>query len=133
VALPHEVAGHVLVDVGLLPGAERTVGDAAAGRALPLIVAEVVDHGLAVQLLFERGVLAAPRESCEPPRFGVLVGLVLAQLLLGRRHLLRLGADHTAGQRLQRRRHRLQLGAYVIELGALRLRLLAPGTVVIVG
>jgi hypothetical protein len=88
VALPDEVARHVLKQEAPLAVAEPLVGDAAAVRALALIVGEVVDHRLDAQLRLQGGALAPALERGEPPRLGVLVGLVLTQLLLRRRHLL---------------------------------------------
>src|SRR5262245_25729081 len=88
VALTHEVARHVLVEVGLLPSAERAICDPSATGALALVVAEVMDHRLAAELLLERSSLATPLERSQTPCLGIFIGLVLAQLLLGRRHLL---------------------------------------------
>src|SRR5262249_28367181 len=110
-ALPHEVARHVLVEEGLLAAAERAVGGAATRRALALIVTEVVDHGLAAQLLLQRGALPPPCERTKLPRLGIVIGLILAQLLLRGRHLLRLGTKHAARERLHRRRDRSELAA----------------------
>src|SRR5262245_29583361 len=117
VALPHEVARHVLVEVRLLPGAELALRDASTARALSLVLAEVMDHGLAAKLVLECSALATALKRCEPTRLGVLRWLVLAQLLLRRRYLLRLGTEHAAGKRFHGGRHGRQLAAHLLALG----------------
>lgn len=133
VALTHEVARHVLVEVRLLPGAELTLRDAATARALSLVLAKVMDHGLAAKLVLERSALATALERCEPTRLGVLRRLVLAELLLRRRYLLRLGTEHAAGERFHGGRDGRQLAAHLVELGPQPFRFVAPGTAMIVG
>ena len=90
-------------------------------------------HGLGAELLLQGGALASTLERREPPRFGICLGLFLTQLPLGRRYLLRLGPKHPPLERLHGGLDRGELAHDVGELGPQGLRLLTPGTVMIVG
>src|SRR5262249_50519378 len=131
----------------LLAVPERPICDAAARRALALIVRERMGHGLGAKLRLERGALASALKRGESPRLRLLGRRLLAQLLLGRRDLLRLGPEHAPLERFHHGRDGGQLAPELRDLGPRfgelapddgelapePLRFFAPGAVMIVG